>query len=154
MSTNKVSADFISLNNGVQNFKSLATQGYGVPAIYREGTSTGNTGAVASILTFTPSAPGVFIIYANVNVTAWTTPASFILSVTYTDDNAGAQTETLTVSRGSTGATAAAITAIDRWYSIPIIISSAGLAAITVLTSGTFTGSPVYNTAASIMQIG
>ena len=147
------SIDKLELPNGLRNFKGLACQGNGLAGIIRHNSLIGQTNAISSIVTYTPGNTGTYRIIANVNVTAWATPASFALDVTYTDDNGTSQTTIMTVSQGSNGATAAAITAVDRWYSVPILIRAQALGAITVLTAGTFTGTPVYNTVATIEWI-
>jgi hypothetical protein len=82
------------------------------------------TGAVSNFLNFTPpAAAGVYCVFYMVNVTAWTTPASFTAQVTYKDNKGNARTETLTFTRGSTGAGAQAITAVDRWYGTSLLIA-------------------------------
>jgi hypothetical protein len=113
--------------------------------------STGNTGAVSNAINFTPGPfSATYRIFASVDVTAWTTPASFTIVITYKDASGNARAETLALVRGSTGATATAITAVDRWYAIaPLIQIDNSGTAITLSTTGTFTGSPVYNLAAS-----
>lgn len=125
------------------------------PTVSAEYSQTGKTAAVTNAINFTPPAKaGRYRLGGVVNVTAWTTPASFTVAVTYTDDSGNARTETLQVVRGSTGAAAAAITAIDRWYfELPDFAINNGQVAITVSTTGTFTGSPTYNLAACLEQL-
>ena len=121
-----------------------------VPAV-----ATGQTAAKTNLINYTPPAViGVYRLLAMVNVTAWTTPASFTIAVTYKDDQGNADTETLAVARGSTGAVAAAITAVDRWYAIPLLISTDNSqTAITLSTTGTFTGSPSYSFAGALERV-
>lgn len=112
--------------------------------------TTGNTGAVTNAINYTPPASARrYKISGLVNVISWTTPATFTVVVTYKDDSGNARTETLQVIRGSTGAAAAAITAVDRWYfELPLLAIDASAVAITVSTTGTFTGTPTYNLSA------
>jgi hypothetical protein len=108
---------------------------------------TGKTVAVTNAINFTPpSVVGAYRISGVLNMISWTTPASITVVVTYKDDSGTARTETLQLIRGSTGAAAAAITAIDRWYfGLPLLSINNNATAITVSTAGTFTGSPSYN---------
>lgn len=139
----------------IAEYLGVGTQGAGVPPLYRTTSSTGNTGALSNVISYTPPVTGgTYRILAMVDVTAWTTPASFTVQAAYKDGTGNARTETLALARGSTGAIAAAITAIDRWYSIPIIVQvDSSQTAITVSTAGTFTGSPVYNFAATLERL-
>jgi hypothetical protein len=139
----------------VLQYNNIATAGLGVPAIYASYSTTGNIGAVTNAINYTPLATaGRYRLNIIVNVTAWTTPASFTIVVTYKDDSGNARTETLQVVRGSTGAAALAVTAVDRWYAeIPIFAIDNSATAITVSTTGTFTGSPVYNLSAVLEQL-
>lgn len=139
----------------VTTYNSLTTAGesFGV-IVAAPAVSTGNTGAKTNYINFTPpSATGVYEIIGLVNMTAWTTPATFTVVSTYQDDQGNARTDTATVSRGSTGATAAAVTAIDRWYfDFPAISIDNSGTAITLSTTGTFTGSPSYSIAAILRR--
>ena len=111
------------------------------------GNATGLTGADTNRINYTPAATAAaYRVTGVVNVTAWTTPASFTVACTYKDASGNARTDTALVIRGSTGASAAAITAVDRWYYVFTNVDIDNSAtAITVSTTGTFTGSPVYN---------
>jgi hypothetical protein len=143
-------------NTGIVfNYKGIATAGLGVPAIYGSYSTTGNTGAITNAINYTPPASaGRYRICGVVNVTAWTTPASFTVVVTYKDDSGTTQTETLQLIRGTTGAAATAITAIDRWYfTLPVFAINNAATAITVSTTGTFTGSPTYNLSVILEQL-
>lgn len=115
------------------------------------------TGAQANAINYTPpAAPSIqlYRITGALIMASWTTPASFTVQVTYKDDRGTARTETLQVIRGSTGAAAAAVTAVDRWYfHLPIIAIDGSGTAITVSTTGTFTGSPSYDLAISLERI-
>lgn len=111
--------------------------------------------AQTNFINYTPPATaGVYRLTIMVNVTAWTTPASFTIVVTYTDSKGNAQTETVAVWRGSTGAMVAAITTVNRYYGVPFIFAIDNSAtAITVSTAGTFSGSPVYQLAATLERL-
>lgn len=143
------------INAKIGTYNSIATAGGGIPAVYASYSTTANTGAVTNAINYTPPATaGRYRISGIVNMTAWTTPASFTVAVTYKDDSGNARTETMTVSRGSTGATAAAITAVDRWYfELPLFAIDNSATAITVSTTGTFTGSPSYNLSVILEQV-
>lgn len=115
----------------------------------------GKTSAVTNFINYTPPAvAGVYRILVQINVTAWTTPASFTVAITYADSAGNARTDTAALSRGSNGGNAAAITAVDRWFVAGEIIAIDNSAtAITVSTTGTFSGSPVYTIAACLEQV-
>ena len=126
-----------------------------LPTIVAQYSQIGKTAAITNAISFTPPATaGRYSFMGVANVTAWTTPASFTVVVVYRDDSGTTQTETLAIQRGTTGAIAAAITAVDRWYfELPLFAINNGQVAITLSTTGTFTGSPVYNFAAVLMQL-
>jgi hypothetical protein len=131
----------------IVSFPASSPQGQTVPQIVSAPTiATDLAIASTNFINYTPPAvAGAYRLNVIVNVTAWTTPATFTIVVTYKDNKGNARTETLNVVRGSTGATAAAITAVDRWYAeIPLFSINNSATAITVSTSGTFTGTPVY----------
>lgn len=138
----------------IQSVNSISTAGaFGVPinvAVYE---TTGNTAAVTNAINYTPaSTSSTYEIVGVVNVTAWATPATFTVAVTYKDASGNARTDTALVVRG-TGATAAAVTAVDRWYfHFPAIDIDNSGTAITLSTTGTFTGSPVYNLQADLRR--
>jgi hypothetical protein len=121
----------------------------------KNGGATGLTAADTNRINYTPVATAQsFMLVGCVNVTAWTTPASFTVAVTYKDASGNARTDTAALMRGSTGANAAAITAVDRWYyTLPCIDIDNSATSITVSTTGTFTGTPVYNHAASLYRV-
>lgn len=136
-------------------YNNIATAGMGVPYVVASSTATGLTGADTNRINYTPPAvAGRYRIGGIVNVTAWTTPASFTVALTYKDDSGNARTDTAFLTRGSTGASAAAVTAVDRWYyEFPCVAINNGATAITVSTTGTFTGSPVYNHSVNVEQL-
>jgi len=139
---------------GISTYKNIATAGIGASVPYASYSTTGNVGAVTNAINYTPPAlAGRYRLSGNVNMTAWTTPASFTVVATYKDDSGNARTETLQLVRGTTGAAATAITAIDRWYfTLPLFAINNAATAITLSTTGTFTGSPVYNLSAVLEQ--
>lgn len=117
--------------------------------------SAGNVIAKTNYINFTPPASSgmVFRLTAMVNVTAWTTPASFTVVVGYTDSNGTAQTETLTMFEGD-GTASAVIDEVERFYCVPLlIVPDNSTTAITLSTTGTFSGSPVYTIAAILERL-
>lgn len=128
---------------------------FGASPITAVSEATGLTAADTNRINYTPAAASSsYSINGVVNVTAWTTPASFTVALTYKDASGNARTDTAAVTRGSTGAAAAAITAVDRWYyDFPLIDIDNSATAITVSTTGTFTGSPVYNHAVCLNRL-
>lgn len=137
----------VNLSGQFTSLGGINTTGFGVPPIVASYETTGNSGAVTNAINYTPAAASsTYEMIGVVNVTAWTTPASFTVTITYKDASGNSRTDTALVIRGSTGATAAAVTAVDRWYfNFPAIDIDNSATAITLSTTGTFTGSPVYN---------
>lgn len=118
--------------------------------------TTGNTAAVTNGISFTPPAKaGTYRLSATVDVTAWTTPASFTITGAYKDASGTARTDTFAVARDTgTQPAAGAITAISRWHGQSLLLQIDNSAtAITLSTTGTFTGSPVYNLAGVLEQL-
>jgi len=128
---------------------------FGVPPIIAVAETTGLTGADTNRINYTPAAASsTYELSGVVNVTAWATPASFTVVTTYKDASGNSRTDTALVVRGSTGASAAAVTAIDRWYfNFPAIDIDNSATAITLSTTGTFTGSPVYNFQGTLRRV-
>jgi hypothetical protein len=146
----------LNVTNKLLSYNGLSPQGQGLPIpVVAPAVATGQTAANTNFINYTPPATaGVYRITAMVNITAWATPATFTVAVTYKDDQSNSRTETCAVVRGSTGAVAAAITAVDRWYVPGMLISIDNSAtAITLSTTGTFTGSPSYSLAAVLEQV-
>jgi parallel beta-helix repeat protein len=104
------------------------------------------TAAVPNAINYTPPlAAGMYQVIGIVNVTGWTTPASFTLVLAYKDASGNARNPNLNCVR-SGGGESTAINAVDQWYSQPYFFQIDNSATpITVSTAGTFTGSPVYN---------
>lgn len=141
----------IATIGAITTYKAVATAGWGVPAIYGSGRSTGQTAAVASVTTYTVgAADGSFIISANANITAFVA-GTFNVTVAYTDETNTAQTLKLNFS-SITGTIGIALAAAGPFEGIPAHIRCKAATAITVATSGTFT-SLTYNVEGSIRQI-
>jgi len=118
--------------------------------------TTANTGAVTDQVNYTPPAhAGIYRVSAMVNVTAWTTPASFTVVVSYKDDQGGAHTETMAMTEGDGSVSASAlIDEVSTFYGTPLLISIDNSAtAITVSTTGTFTGSVSYSFATLLERV-
>lgn len=133
----------------------IATAGYGVPTIVAQARSTGQTGAVASVATYTPNADGTFEVSANVNVTASTTH-SFNVNVTYTDETNTSRTLNLVginpAANSGTLQLVANASGVAAYSFLTATIRVKASTAITILTSGTFT-SVTYNVEGIIKQI-
>lgn len=144
-----------SVGGQITSVAGMAAAGIGGGFVVASGTVTAATTAVASVCAVATAVvvAGSYRVNATVNVTAWTTPASFNVQVTYTDDNGSAQTSNIAM-KPTTGTlpTGGNITATGVWegQSNPINCNSA---AITVKTAGTFTGSPTYNVYGSIERL-
>jgi hypothetical protein len=139
----------------IVSFPSSSPQGQTVPQIVSAPT-IGTDLAVAStnFINYTPPAiAGAYRLLCTVNVTAWTTPASFTVVVTYKDNKGNAQTETLAMNEGD-GTVSAAIDEVERFYCIPLLFSiDSSATPITLSTTGTFTGSPVYQLQAVLVRL-
>jgi hypothetical protein len=137
----------------VTSFNGLPTAGTGVPAILAAGRQTAQTGAIASLVTFTPAAPGSFLISANVDLTT-ATSGSFAVTCSYTDDSGTGRSQTMIflLPGGTTSIGPGSISGAGTYCGMPLHIR-ANAAAITISTSGTFT-TLTYNAEAYIMQIG
>jgi hypothetical protein len=157
MSSNRVSATDLNLmSDGAKMVNGIQGVGLGMPIIVSApAVGADLVAANTNFINYKPPATvGVYLISATVNVTAWTTPATFTVVVTYKDNKGTARTEILGLDLGSTGAPVQAITTVDRYYAQPLIIAiDASATAITLSTSGTFTGSPVYQLAAILTRL-
>ncbi len=136
-------------------YNNKTTAGFGLATIVAVGRSTGQTAAVASVATVTPSADGTFRVSANVRPTTSTTH-NFTVTVAYTDEGGTARTLTLnffTVA-GTTTVTNSIANAAGAvpYHGIPVHIRAQSGAAITVATTGTFT-TVTYNVEAVIEQL-
>jgi hypothetical protein len=138
----------------LSNYNSIATAGWGVPAIYGSGRSTAQTAAVASVATYTVgAADGSFEVSANVLVTT-ATAHSFNVTVAYTDEGNTARTVTLNFSTLAGVISNAAITNVAGavpYDGVPLHIRCKASTAITIATTGTFT-TVTYNVEGIIKQ--
>jgi hypothetical protein len=136
-------------------YNGVATTGWGQPAIYGTGRSTGQTAANASVATYTcGAADGSFIVYANINLTASTTN-SITCTCTYNDENNTSRTLTFSFVQNGVPApiqTITNVTGVGAYCSMPLQIRVKASTAITIATTGTFT-SVTYNVEGNIEQI-
>ncbi len=139
-------------SNGVNTkYKNVSTAGWGVPAIYGQGRSTAQTGAVASVATYTVgAADGSFIVSANANITTFVA-GTFNVTVAYTDETNTAQTLKLNFA-SLTGTLGVALAATGPFEGIPNHIRCKASTSITIATTGTFT-SLTYNVEGIIQQL-
>lgn len=136
----------------VTKYNNVSTVAGGVPAIYGTGRSTAQTGAVASVATYTcGAADGSFLISANANITTFVA-GTFNVTVAYTDETNTAQTLKLNFA-SLTGTLGVSLAAAGPFEGIPNHIRCKASTAITIATSGTFT-SLTYNVEGYITQIG
>lgn len=142
------------VTNSIRAYSGINTAGWGVPAIYASGRSTAQTGAVASIATYTVgAADGSFEVTAELEVTTSTT-FSIQVQVSYTDPTNAAATLILGLYQ-NTGTALLTVTntqgAGNYAGRMARIRCKAGTA-ITVATIGTFT-TVTYNVEAMIAQV-
>lgn len=143
-----------TISQKITSYNGLATTGNGVVTIQGTGRAIGQTGAVASLATYTVGAADAsFVISAQALITASTTH-NFTFTCAYTDTGNTARTITLNFSNlAGTIATAIANAGGAIPYSgIPIHIRAKAATAITVATTGTFT-SVTYNAEAVISKL-
>lgn len=141
----------LDLVGKVSTYNNIVTSGWGHPTIYGFGRSPAQTGAVASVATYTVGvSDGSFIVSANANVTTFVA-GTFNVTVAYTDETNTAQTLKLNFS-SLTGTLGIAIAASGPFEGIPAHIRCKASTTITIATSGTFT-SLTYNVEGSISQI-
>jgi hypothetical protein len=145
----------LTLGAKVVKVNNRTTAGLGVAPVFATASSTANNAALTNAINYTPPATaGTYRVSGVVNVTAWTTPATFAVNLGYKDASGNARTEVAHLRRGSNGADAAAVTAVDRWFFdfAAVMVDNSGTA-ITVSTAGTFTGAPVYDFAAVLEEL-
>jgi len=122
----------------------------GIVSIF-DGRQTGQTAAIASLLSFTiGAADGLFRIQGNANITTFVA-GTFNMTVTYTDETNTSRTLTLNFSN-LTGTLGIALTGAGPFEGIPAVIRCKASTTITVATSGTFT-SLTYNAEAMLEQL-
>lgn len=144
----------IGTNAKVSLYNAVATTGWGVPAIYASGRSTAQTVAVASVTSYTVgAADGSFEISANVLVTTSSAEA-FTVTCAYTDEGNTPRTITLNFQLlvGTIGTAVNFANGAIPYEGIPLHIRCKASTAITIATTGTFTGA-TYNVEGSIKQI-
>lgn len=132
-------------------YDNIATQGKGVPTIYKVGRSIAQTAANTSVVTYTTSATdGTFIVSANANITSFIA-GTFNVTVDYTDETGTGRTLTLNFS-SITGTIGIALAAVGPFEGVPAHIRCKASTAITFKTAGTFT-SLTYNVEGVIQQL-
>lgn len=152
MSTNARSIDSLDLPNGIKNVAGLSTFKLGFPSLIGFNNQLAVTSSAANGFNVTNRNAGFFLVVARVNVTAWATPATFGVVLTYTDNNGTTHTTETQTLTGSAGAVTAA-TAVDT-YSMVFNLINANPGTISIATSGTFTGTPVYDFTSMLFQLG
>lgn len=142
--------------NGTTTYRSVATAGWGQPAIYGSGRVVGTVDSrAAAAATYTVgAADGSFMVSGNVLVTT-STAHSFSLDVSYTDESNVARVLILPMA-ALAGAFIAGglITAAGPFESAAVQIRCKASTAITIRVSsgGTYTG-VTYNSEGSIRQV-
>ena len=128
---------------------------FGSPVVVAVGRATAQTGANASVSTFTVgAADGSFEVSANVNVTT-STAHSFTVTCAYTDEGNTARTLTLGFTQLSGATFITTITNVTGAgpYESPVYhIRCKAATAITFATTGTFT-TVTYNAEGVIKQV-
>lgn len=125
------------------------------PSVVASGRETAETAAVATVVTHTVGASDTsFEISANANVTT-SSAENFLVDVAYTDETNTARTVNIKFMYGASGTISSAIVAANGavpYLGLPMRIRCKAATAITVSTSGTFTGC-TYNVEAAIIQM-
>lgn len=135
-------------------YNNIVTSGWGVPAIYGSGRLTAQTGAVASVTSYTVgAADGSFDVSGYVNITTSTTH-SISVTVSYTDETSTARTLVLNLYdlNGVALTTITQVEGVGPYSSTPFRIRCKAGTTITVATTGVFT-SVTYNVEATIGQV-
>lgn len=153
-SLNATLAGDLTIAAQLAGINGITTSGnLGTSAIVATGRSTAQTGAVASVSTYTVGASdGSFEVSANVLVTA-STVHNFTVTCAYTDEGNTARTQTMSFSNLA----GAALTAITNAAGavpangFPLHIRCKAATAITIATTGTFT-TVTYNVEGVIKQ--
>ena len=134
----------------VSKYDNVSTTGLGVPAIYGTGRSEAQNGAVASVVTYTPTSDGSFIISTNVNVTTYVAGTITVLC-DYTDETGTARTFTFNLSSlaGVLGTTAGATGPFEGLTVHIRAKASTAIKIYTTVVAANFT----YNVEGSIIKI-
>jgi hypothetical protein len=145
----------INSSGSIATYRTAATAGWGVPAIYAAGRSTAQTAAVTSVATYTnTAADGSYEVSANVLVTTATSHA-FTVTCSYTDEGNTARTATMSFSLLAGGAMTTSVANANGavpYMGIPLTIRSKASTAITIATTGTFT-TVTYNVEGFIKRL-
>ena len=125
------------------------------PALRAKGRATAQTGANASVSTFTNGAADAsFVVSANVLVTT-ATNHNFTVTCAYTDEGNTARTLTLTFGLVAGGVATTAVANANGavpYHGVPVHIRCKASTAITIATTGTFT-TVAYNVEGIIQQV-
>jgi hypothetical protein len=137
-------------------YNNITTAGWGIPSIYGNGRSTGQTAANASVATYTVGASdGSFYVSANVLVTT-SSAESFTVTVTYTSEDNTSRTLTFNFQTiaGVIGTTIAFTNGAVPYEGVPVHLRCKASTAITIKTAagGTYTGC-TFNVEGTIIQI-
>lgn len=151
MSLSSVGA--LSLVSKLTTYNNIATNGLGVPAIYKVGRATAQAGANASVAAYTlPALDGSYEVSANVLVTTATTH-NFTVTCAYTSEDNVARTLTFNFS-SLAGVLATPIINTGGavpYEGVPLHIRCKASTTITIATTGTFT-TVAYNVEGIIKQ--
>ena len=141
----------VNSSAAISKYQNITTVGWGVPAIYGSGRSTAQTGAVASVATYTVgAADGSFLVSMNILVTAFTV-GTVSGVITYTDEGNTARSLTMNFS-AITGVLNTTVGAAGAFEGVPLHIRTKASTVITVTTTvSAFTGT--YNVEGAILQL-
>lgn len=149
--TGSVSDGTVLVNSKISNYNAIDTAGWGVPAIYGKGRSTGQTGAVATVATYTcGTADGSFYVSGNINVTTYVA-GTITAACDYTDETNTARTLTFTFS-SLTGTLLSSIGATGPFEGLPFHIRCKASTTITIKTTVSLANF-TYNVEGIITQI-
>lgn len=147
-----------SINNigTISNYKTVATTGWGIPAIYGYARPAAGQTAAVTLSTYTVgAADGTFLVSANILVTT-STLHTFTVTCSYTDEGNTARVVTLQFSNlaGTFVTTIANAAGAVPYEGVPLHIRCKASTSITVATAagGTYT-TVVYNGEGSIVQL-
>lgn len=125
----------------------IAVAGAGFPLIQAAVASLQLTAAATNAINFKPPflTGLLYRLTVYVDVTAWTTPASFTLVATFKGSQGASKSITLATFEDD-ATSSALIDEVSGFAAVPLVftVDSSGTA-ITLSTTGTFTGSPVYD---------
>lgn len=149
------SSKFAVNNSGVvSQYNGIATAGNGVVTVQGVGRATAQTAANASVATYTVgSSDASFEVSANVLVTT-SSAENFTVTCAYTDEGNTARTITLNFQllAGTIGTGIAFANGAVPYEGVPLHIRAKASTAITIATTGTFTGC-TYNVEGVIRKL-